>query len=293
MAAPLDRKPIVLLPMVYLLWAAARAGLMRDWLRSARCALDRPRQRTRLPEAHRLGKPLLGPALDFFKFYDRLPLAVFQEVAAQAGVLASLAGPMLACSGGPGVPAPLDCRCEGSRPMGKVALCWSAGTRSAGCQSRDYMDDPAATSCGPQRVGAMTTALLETQSFVASFRPCLSPEKCARFATAPCDRAAVWAHEGPLVVAGFRNLGSICRWGGGREPARPAAHSGARSASCGARRSRSVMRIGCACLGRRLSGCSGLRAVMRSTFRIAPEACGCLAARRWRDDAGAWAVVAP
>lgn len=35
------------------------------------------------------------------------------------------------------------------------------------------------------------------------------------------------------------------------------------------------------------------QAVMRSTFLVAAEAFGCLAARRWRDDAGAWAVVAP
>lgn len=36
-----------------------------------------------------------------------------------------------------------------------------------------------------------------------------------------------------------------------------------------------------------------VQAVVRSTFAEAVEAFGCLAARRWRDDAGAWTVVAP
>ena len=32
---PGDRRPIVLLPVVYRLWAAARAGPLRDWLKVA------------------------------------------------------------------------------------------------------------------------------------------------------------------------------------------------------------------------------------------------------------------
>lgn len=78
---PLDRRPTVLLPVVYRLWAAARAGLMRDWLRGAgvlragsMAAADALAGLLglELDEDHALGQPVVGLALDFSKCYDRL-----------------------------------------------------------------------------------------------------------------------------------------------------------------------------------------------------------------------------
>lgn len=74
-AGPLDRRPVVL-PVVYGLCAAARAGLMRGWPRGAGVlragplatsdALARPLG-LELDEAHAEGEPVVGLALESFK----------------------------------------------------------------------------------------------------------------------------------------------------------------------------------------------------------------------------------
>lgn len=68
--APMDRRPVVSLPVVYRLWAAVHGRGMRDWLREAgvlrgggMLAAD-----TLADEA-----PLVELALDVYKSYDRRP----------------------------------------------------------------------------------------------------------------------------------------------------------------------------------------------------------------------------
>lgn len=65
--------PIVLVSVVYRLWAAARAALMRGWLRVAGVLRERPLAAAdalagflglELGEAHMLGEPMVGLALD-------------------------------------------------------------------------------------------------------------------------------------------------------------------------------------------------------------------------------------
>lgn len=103
---PTDRRPIVLLPVAYRLWAALRAQEMRDWLRSAGILREGPEAAAdtlaglldlEITTAHEARYPGAGLALDFPKCYDRLPLALLCEVADRAGVPRALSGPMLSC----------------------------------------------------------------------------------------------------------------------------------------------------------------------------------------------------
>lgn len=111
------------------------------------CVAPGPRRRP-MPsrEAHLVEEPLVGPALDFPKCYDRLPFAVLWLVAARAGVPAAVVGPMLPCYGGPrrvradGLAGPAEESTRGLAPgcpaapqwLALVALCWRAGATAAG-----------------------------------------------------------------------------------------------------------------------------------------------------------------
>lgn len=104
--APMDRRLVVLLPVVYRLRAAVRGRVMRDWLRGAgglragaASAADSLAGLLGLDTdlAHADGEPLVGLALDFSRCYDRLPLEVLREVARRAGVPDAVPAPMTAC----------------------------------------------------------------------------------------------------------------------------------------------------------------------------------------------------
>lgn len=76
-ADPLDRRPILLLPVRCRLWVASRAGLKRDCLPRG-AAADAMAGLLGRYEAHVVGGPVFGPALTFSTWYDRLPLAVLR-----------------------------------------------------------------------------------------------------------------------------------------------------------------------------------------------------------------------
>ena len=106
---PGDRRPMVLLPVVYRLWAAARAGPLRDWLKVAGLLGDGGRRRSaeslalgtavEIAVVRALDLALAGLAVDWSKCYDRLPLGVLRLVADAAGLPEALVGPMLAAYG--------------------------------------------------------------------------------------------------------------------------------------------------------------------------------------------------
>ena len=110
-ADPADRRPVVLLPVVYRLWAALRAAEMRLWL--AKTGVLRPDGALRaadsqayelgliLAEAKAQEKVLAGLATDWSKCYDRLPLGVLGEVAEASGISPRVSGPMLAAYANP------------------------------------------------------------------------------------------------------------------------------------------------------------------------------------------------
>eukprot|EP00972_Heterocapsa_arctica_P077605 11445275-Heterocapsa_arctica.AAC.1 len=85
---PADRRPIVLLSVVYRLWACVRAATMREWLaragvfraKGSGCAADWQAYELVLilAEARAKGQPLAGLATDWSKCYDRLPLDILR-----------------------------------------------------------------------------------------------------------------------------------------------------------------------------------------------------------------------
>lgn len=128
-----------------------------------------------------------------------------------AGVLAALAGPMLACygtwhrvrAGGLAVPAErplcgLAVGCPAAAHwLAHMALRWSAGAREAGCVLRDSVDDLVATRRGPGWGAAVAGAWHRTRRVAQAFGLRLSPSQCATWGTLARDRAAlrVGAHR--------------------------------------------------------------------------------------------------
>ena len=103
-AAPDDRRPIVLLSCIYRLWAAHRAKIFRQWLRSNNILPEGeacgPEVKAGELALHMAGARLLGGAmgglaLDWSKCYDRLPLSVLQDLAIAAGLPRGIWSPML------------------------------------------------------------------------------------------------------------------------------------------------------------------------------------------------------
>lgn len=131
-ADPMDGRQVVLLPVVYRLWALARGRLMRDRLREARLlrrALARL-QGLDLDMAHVDGEPLARLAR------SRSMLAC-GHVRAHARLLRGWpGGPALEPVGGlaPGCPA-------ATHWLTLVASCEAAPAREAGAEPRDCVDD--------------------------------------------------------------------------------------------------------------------------------------------------------
>ena len=102
---PADRRPIILLSIFYRIWAAARSGEVREWLQS-NGVLQKgdgcgPNAKAgdlalHMARACLTGTHVAGLALDWSKRYDRLPLAMLEQVAQAAGIPAEISGPMLA-----------------------------------------------------------------------------------------------------------------------------------------------------------------------------------------------------
>ena len=106
-----DRRPIVLLSVVYRLWGALRASLFGKWLEEAGIlpapgpgrAADAQAYEAALEFelARAKGEPVAGLALDWSKCYDRLPLALVGRFGRIVGVPERLLRPMLAAYGQP------------------------------------------------------------------------------------------------------------------------------------------------------------------------------------------------
>lgn len=156
---PLDRQPLVLLPVVCRLWAAPRAGVMRNWLRSAGVSRAGPGAAAdtlagllwlELGKAHLEGDPIVWwLALGFSKSCD-MPCQCFgrwrRERVCHRPWLA-VCSPQWACCSGPGERAGGPCY-----PVGAGAGTWVPGGLSLACLGRLALN-----ALGPSR---RTTTLI-------------------------------------------------------------------------------------------------------------------------------------
>lgn len=179
MRAPLDRRPIVLLPVVYRVWASVRAAAMRDWLRQAGVL------RWGFASAAEEQAAELGLALDAaFAAGEQLaspwtgsnatitcPLCYWNESPCRQGCLrpsgAPCCTPMAPCVSPMSMAwqASPACRCaawlRAARPplIGSRSSCTAcAGPLPLARQLRDYVDDVVITAVGEGCVDAVGCA---------------------------------------------------------------------------------------------------------------------------------------
>ena len=238
-AAPDDRRPIVLLAIMYRLWAKVRAqevqahlvhlcilatgsGASAETL-AADLALLMQRARAQ-------GEHVDGLALDWRKCYDHMPLSVVEGALRAAGFADALVGPIIDMYRAPrrivadGLCGerrhPTHCIPAGcpaaTMVLALITYCWRCELHRIELQaaSRTYVDDMTAHRLrvageAPQR-GRLAIDRMQAVSgrFEADFDLDRNLDKSARFSSDPAVRAALSGTAGETVTSDFVDLGA-------------------------------------------------------------------------------------
>jgi hypothetical protein len=234
---PDDHRPIVLLSVVYRIWAKARGPPFQAFLRAAGvlgkgkapAAEDLAYElAVRMGVAQAGGTPVAGLAVDWSKCYDNLLLGILTQVAERARIPPALAKPMIAAYRQPravllqGAVGPEKQPIAGLAPGCPRATDWLAlvvymftSTLEAaypGVRSRPYVDDITSEVVTADTVAAVeivTHMVDHTMDFARdmAFQP--NAAKTRRFATLPAVKAALEAIPGPPLAKAFLDLGIV------------------------------------------------------------------------------------
>ena len=247
--APDDFRPIVLLPVLYRLWARHHSGAFRGWLR-VNGVIRAPAQSDAAAQAYELawaladarfgGTAVSGIAVGWSKCYDRVALRALPWLAGRLGIPPEFWRPVysmytaerrIIVGGSAGSLAqprrglPAGCPVAGDWLALLAHMLVSAVRRLGEChRPRPYVDDLTCTFTGPlqQHVPAVAAVWSTVRHFGATLGWEVSAAKCARFSTDPPTQVALAADPGPPVRTLVKDLGVIQHTG-----SRPAAATGA------------------------------------------------------------------
>jgi hypothetical protein len=233
---PDDRRPIVLLSVIYRVWAKARGPLFQRFLKScgilptgtAPSAADLAYDTACRIALHRTGGTQThGLALDWSKCYDHLVLRLLQDVATAAGIPPAIAKPMLSAYQQPravildGMVANERSPTAGLAPgcpratdwLAMVVHCYTvAAARMGPVRPRAYVDD-ITTEVHTDNAGEAVELVQElvnfTQRFAGDFAWRPNMQKSRRFSVCPAVRSNLQALPGPPVATAFVDLGTV------------------------------------------------------------------------------------
>ena len=239
--APLQRRPITLLPVVYRLWARLRQGAVAAWRRQwdPACGLARLGAEGQAWQlawdadvARARGEAAAGLAVDFSKCYDGVRLPLLRRALAASAWPVALVGPLLAAYGAPrslrvggalGEPWEPACGIPAGCPLAVDVLAvltsaWVAAVArvAPALARRAYVDDLTAWGAGAPALlaPAVAAAWSATLGFAGAFQLTVNLAK-SRVVAAPVALRGTCGLSCPESLWGQRSrtLASCSSWG--------------------------------------------------------------------------------